>query len=170
MTIQKANVPGINIYSPVITLVVKPSKNLLENTDIHPSTIILKQPRVMPMTGAIQKSAAGGVSSPMLCFLSLRNRSWVRDHRSPPDALAEITSRNPGRENEVSVATIRMTPKRMRKITPMSRREKTSKRKRKANMRTKMREEFFTIAGRNMSTKSTQKSRGRTVEGQRDGF
>ena len=59
MTIQNANTPGIIMYNIVIKLAANPSKNLLENTFIHPSITILKNARVMPMVGAIQKMAAG---------------------------------------------------------------------------------------------------------------
>ena len=61
-----------------MTLFVTPSKNGLLNAFIHPSTAMLKPASIRPIAGAIQKSAAGGVLSPMLCLLSLRRRSCVR--------------------------------------------------------------------------------------------
>lgn len=52
----------------------------------------------------------------------------------------------PFRENSVSVATMRTSPTRMRKMTPTRRSENISRRNRNANNKTKIREEFLTIA------------------------
>jgi hypothetical protein len=70
----------------------------------------------------------------------------VRDHRRPPRALAEITIINPPRTKWFSVATIRSTPAEMRRITPTSRTEKVSRRKKKAKPKTNTREEDLHMA------------------------
>ena len=70
----------------------------------------------------------------------------MRDQRRPPRALAEITIINPPRTKWLSVATIRSTPAEMRRMTPISRREKVSRRKKKAKAKTNTREEDLHMA------------------------
>ena len=70
----------------------------------------------------------------------------MRDHRRPPRALAERTITNPPRTKWLSVATIRSTPAEMRRMTPTSRREKVSRRKKKAKAKTNTREEDLHMA------------------------
>lgn len=70
----------------------------------------------------------------------------MRDHRRPPRALAERTIINPPRTKWFSVATIRSTPAEMRRMTPTSRREKVSRRKKKAKAKTNTREDDLHMA------------------------
>lgn len=88
---------------------------------------------------------AGGLSRPILLFL---RRSWDRDHLRPPNALALSTSTSPERTKCVSVATIKTTPLNIRVITPINRYENCSRRKRKANPRTNIRDDDLHIAGK----------------------
>ena len=135
------------MYRIVRRLLPIPSKNELRNRVIHPSNRMLMRARAIPIAGVIQKRAAGGVSIPIdFLPLSLVRRIWVNDHRRPPDALAASTRRNPTREKDVSVATIRTTPIKISDMTPISRHENTSSLKRKAKIKTKTNDEFLTMA------------------------
>lgn len=118
-------------------------KKTLPKIESHPSTIILMIPNVIPMIGANQNTVATGLCIPN--FLSL-SRSCVRDQRRPERALPEITRINPPRTKWVSVATMRTTPDTMSAITPISRKEKISSRKRKAKRRTNTSEDDLTMA------------------------
>jgi hypothetical protein len=129
----------------VCKLVPSPSKNLLLNTPIQSSITKLTPNILAPITGANQNSVATGLSNPIPLFF---RRTWVSAHRSPPAAEAERTRRNPPRAKADSVATMRSTPPKMRVMTATRRREKDSSLKAKAKMRTKMREEDLTMAGR----------------------
>jgi hypothetical protein len=81
----------------------------------------------------------------------------VRDHRRPPRALAERTIINPPRTKWLSVATIRSTPAEMMRMTPISRREKVSRRKKKAKAKTNTREEDLHMAVNDVLVSTTDK-------------
>lgn len=75
-----------------------------------------------------------------------RSRICVRPQRKPLKRAAEMTRMKPRMENETSPATIMSTPIVMVAIMATRRQEGVSRRKRKANMRTKAREEDLHIA------------------------
>ena len=132
----------------VVSVSVKPLKNRLRNNVVQLSTTRLTIASDTPITGDSQKIVAAGLSSPIFLFL---RRTCVRLQRKPPDALAERTRMRPERTKWVSVATIRRTPIKMRKMTPTRRYENFSRRKRKAKRRTKIREEDLHMAVRKMT-------------------
>ena len=139
---QKATTPGAIRYSEVSIVTTRVEKNLVLNNSFQCSTKILIIARVMPMAGVNQKTVAAGLLNPILS----RSRTCVRLHRRPPRALALMTRIKPFNMKCVSVATIRRTPENIRNMTAMRRHEKDSKRNRKANRRTKMREDDLHIA------------------------
>jgi hypothetical protein len=96
-----------------------------------------------PMMGESQYMVAAGLSKPIFLFL---RRIWDRPHRSPPHALALSTRRRPESTKCVSVATIRTTPLKMRRITPTRRKEKVSRRRRNAKKRTNIKDDDLHIA------------------------
>lgn len=75
-------------------------------------------------------------------------RICVRAQRKPEKKAADMTSRKPRGLKSISPATIIRTPRVMVRIMAIRRREGVSRRKRKAKMRTKPREEDLHIAAR----------------------
>lgn len=139
---QNARTPGAVRYRSVPKIWELEKKSLL-NTALHPSITRLMMANVTAIEGDSQKIVAAGLSSPRVLFCS---NSCAKPQRSPPSALAVMTSKNPWRIKWVSVATMSRTPENMRVITPIRRHENFSKRKRKANSRTKISEEDLHIA------------------------
>lgn len=82
----------------------------------------------------------------MPIFLSF-NKSCVRAHRNPPSALAVSTRRNPPNIKLASVATMRSTPKNIRKMTATRLIESFSSRNRNANIGTNINDDDLHIAG-----------------------
>lgn len=140
---KKAIAPGANTKKLVLSPVWNPSKNALESTVPKPSIIMQSVPRLAAMMGANQNIVAQGLSIPISFFCS---NICVSAHRRPPTADAKNTRIIPDRTKCVSVATISTTPEVMRKMTRMSRREKDSRRKRKANPSTNTSEDDLHIA------------------------
>lgn len=118
-TIAKANVPGNTMTLPVSTA-LHPSKNSLLRIPNHPSAIILTTASASAISGASQKMVAKGFESP-IAFLCIT--SSVNAQRKPPRAEAEKTMRTPGIETAVVLKTMQKTPKEMREMTDMRRRE-----------------------------------------------
>jgi hypothetical protein len=143
MTMQNARTPGRIKKNSVLSVVKKPLKKWEAKRSCQLSIARLTTASVNPIGGASQKTVAAGLSKPILWSF---NRRWVKLHRKPPNALADNTSRNPPKTKCDSVATIKITPEKMRKMTPIRRLEKTSNLKRKAKARTNMRDEDLTIA------------------------
>jgi hypothetical protein len=136
-------IPG-KISSPAVCRIAPgPSRKREPGNSLQLSTATLTKAIVRPIIGASQKMVATGWFIPERLS---RKSIWVRDHRRPPRALAEITRIKPPRTKWVSVATIRSTPAEMRRMTPISRRENVSRRKKKANAKTKTREEDLHMA------------------------
>lgn len=75
-----------------------------------------------------------------------RSRICVRAQRKPEKKAADMTSMKPLAENDTSPATMKSTPTVMVAIMPTRRMEGVSRRKMKANMRTKAREDDLHIA------------------------
>lgn len=142
---QKAMIPGHSRKKRVLRVLPGVAKNWFAKILLQPSMKSVVTSNETPIIGASQKSVAAGLCMPM--FL-LRISSCVRLHRRPPRALAEVTSRKPLRTKWVSVATMRSTPAQMRNITPMSRHENFSSRRRNAKRRTKTRDDDLHIADR----------------------
>lgn len=140
---KKAIVPGIAKNNAVLKNELGLSKNLLEKMAVQLSNATLAMHSVTAITGANQKMVAAGLSMPIFLFF---NKSWVKLHRRPPSALAEVTSMNPRIENSVSRATIMRTPITIRIITPTSRSENLSRPKSRANNRTNINEDDLHIA------------------------
>jgi hypothetical protein len=81
---------------------------------------------------------AAGFSRPSFCSSELIEK----------DSNAILQRREEAqRTKRVSVATIKTTSPKIRRITPMRRNENISRRKRKANRRTKVKDEDLHIAG-----------------------
>lgn len=76
----------------------------------------------------------------------LRRRIWVSAHLKPLKKAAERIRMNPGRENDVSPDTMRMTPIVMTEMIRTKRMEGVSRRNRNAKRRTKARAEDLTMA------------------------
>ena len=70
----------------------------------------------------------------------------MRPQRKPEKKAAEMTRTKPSIENLTSPATIMMTPSVIVAMIPTRRQEGTSRRKRKAKMRTNAREDDLHIA------------------------
>ena len=70
----------------------------------------------------------------------------MRPQRKPEKKAADMTRTKPSVENLTSPATIIITPIVMVVIMPTSRHDGTSRRKRKANIRTKAKDEDLHIA------------------------
>ena len=94
-----------------------------------------------------------------------RRRIWVSPQRKPEKKAAEMTRMNPRVEKATSPATIIMTPTVMVAIMATRRQEGVSRRKRKAKIRTKARDEDLHIAvALSVSTWSGKEGRARTVK------
>ena len=76
----------------------------------------------------------------------LRRRIWVRAQRKPEKKAAEITRMNPRGLKAVSPAAVMTTPTMIIVIMRINLTETASRRKRKANKRTKAREEDLHMA------------------------
>ena len=142
---RNATHPGIAKKTAVLSVVDKSPKNLLANTSRqlskHKLTIISEA----PISGASQNMVAAGLFSPIFSSFS---RRCVRLQRRPLSALALVKRMKPTSSKCASVATIISTPAKMRKITPISRKEKTSNLKAKAKTKTKMSDEDLHMARR----------------------
>lgn len=157
---QNARIPGQIKKIKVLNVSPAVSKNGLTKILLQPSITRVAMPSVRPMMGASQNSVAGGLLMPM--FL-LRRRSCVRPHRRPPSALADVTNKKPLSTKWVWVATMRRTPAQMRNMTPMSRHENISSLSRKANRRTKTKDDDLHIADvrcENAPSATTQNANG----------
>lgn len=159
---QNATTPGANMNDNVFT--VRPSrKKSLRKRDGQFSKETLTIPKVSAMQGASQKIVATGLSKPILLLL---RRTCVRLQRRPPRALALRTRIKPCNTNSASVATMRRTPEKIKKITATRRHEKISSRKRKANSSTKIRDDDLHIAiQRNLKWKEVVNHSKLTVKG-----
>jgi hypothetical protein len=140
---QNAMTPG-KMRSPIVCRVAPgPSRKREPGRSLQLSTEILTTAMVRPMIGASQKMVAAGWFIPeRLSRMSI----WVSDQRRPPRALADMTRMKPTRTKCVSVATIRSTPEEIRRMTPTSRRENVSRRKKKAKAKTNTSEEDLHMA------------------------
>ena len=148
---QNASRPGTVRKKHVLRVEPKESKNRLPMSSDQRSSTALTMDKVIPMIGASQNMVAAGLSMPN--FLSLR-RTCVKAHRIPPKAVPARTRRNPERAKCVSVATIRITPAKIRVMTPTRRSENTSRRNQNANASTNNRDEDLTIARKSVSKHS----------------
>lgn len=137
-----ANVPGKTITKTVKNA-LDPTKKSDANIVPHPSIPALTTAKTTADNGASQNIVAKGFDSPIDCLCMTVS---VRAQRRPDSAEAENTMMIPGMLTDVVSRTMRKTPKVMREMTRMSRSEYFSRRKRKANMRTKMRVEDLHMA------------------------
>jgi hypothetical protein len=148
-TIENASAPGNTIY-PVVSRAFQPENDSSPKTLNHPSKIMLTTPSVTAMTGVNQYIVAKGLVIPIsgLCMTSC-----VSAQRRPPRAEAVKTMMMPGIETVVALKTIKKTPNVMKAMTKTSLWEYASSLNRKANPRTKIRDEDLHIAGRRGSSR-----------------
>ena len=140
---RKATHPGTDRKKAVLAAADRVEKKWLANTSDQLSKHRLTMMRQPPMRGESQKMVAAGLLRPILSSFS---RRCVRLHRRPLRALALVMRMNPSSSNWASVATIINTPMKMRKMTPTSRKEKTSSLKAKAKTKTKISEDDLHMA------------------------
>ena len=107
-----------------------------------PSTGIARMRRLKNMTGARKKIEEKGFEVAGL----RRRRICVKDHRKPEEQAEDMTKMKPSASNDASPATIMTTPTVIISIMITSRQEGCSRRKRKANKRTKPRADDLHIA------------------------
>jgi hypothetical protein len=96
------------------------SKNPEWNTLLHPSNAKLTTPRTIAIKGANQKMVAKGFDNP-IDFLCMTVS--VNAHLKPERADAEKTITMPGISTVVVSNNIKKTPKEIRQITAIKRRE-----------------------------------------------
>lgn len=99
-----------------------------------------------------------------------RSRICVRPQRKPEKKAADMMRMKPNTENLTSPATIIITPAVMVAMMAMRRHEGVSRRKRKANNRTKAREEDLHIAALAVSGIGGRAKGRRTVKRKGDEF
>jgi len=146
MFIMKASTPGKTMAHTVwIVALSVPQNSSWEKTLPQPSNTRLHVASVTPMIGASQNRVAIGLFMPID---SLWSKSCVSDHRRPPSADAVRTWTMPTASNCVSVETMRTTPDVMMRMMPTSRHDGTSRRNRKAKMRTKASDDDLHMAAR----------------------
>jgi len=118
-TMENARLPGKMIASTV-KIPLPSSKNPEWSTLPHPSNAKLTTPRTIAINGANQKMVAKGFDSP-IDFLCMTVS--VNAHLRPERADAEKTITIPGISTVVVSNNMRKTPKEIRQITAMRRRE-----------------------------------------------
>lgn len=135
--------------------------------ELKPSTGIAIIARVRNMTGAKKKMLLKG-----LLVAGFRNRRiCVKAQRNPEENADEMIRINPSALKAVSPATIMITPMVIVAIIRISLMEGVSRRKTKANSRTKARDEDLHIAGKVwLAVSSTVKEIQPTIKGERDVF
>jgi hypothetical protein len=118
-TIENARLPG-KMMASTVNSPLPSSKNPEWNTLLHPSNAKLTTPRTKAIKGANQKMVAKGLDNP-IDFLCITVS--VNAHRRPDRAEAENTMIIPGISTVVVSNNIRKTPKEIRQMTAIRRRE-----------------------------------------------
>jgi hypothetical protein len=118
-TMEKAKLPG-KMIARTVKIPLPSSKNPECNTLLHPSNAKLTTPRTIAIKGANQKMVAKGFDNP-IDFLCMTVS--VNAHLKPERADAEKTITMPGISTVVVSNNIKKTPKEIRQITAIKRRE-----------------------------------------------
>jgi hypothetical protein len=142
-TIRKAMTPGkrtIAVATITPYWVVRTPKR--EKSAEKPSTGMAMMKIETNITGARKKMEEKGLDVAGL----RRRRTWVRDQRRPDRADAVMTRMKPRTLKCASPATIIITPTVMMEMMPTRRHVGCSRRKMKANIRTKAREDDLHMA------------------------
>ena len=152
---RKAMTPGKRMVAVPMRRPLSTTRALKPSIRVGmPSMGIARRKRVRNMIGARKKIDENGLEVAGL----RRRRICVRPQRKPEKKAAEMTRTKPRAEKSTSPKTIIITPMVIVAIMATRRQEGVSRRKMKANMRTKAREEDLHIAGKvRLSTLSRNK-------------